>query len=141
MTRSGAYIAILLISGCSTVKPYPVCFYDPIAPDTETRKEHAISLEEILRVSASYVNSSPDGRWIYAETNWFQHKNLSKTWPRISCIGKVTSGTEVKRYQDCIYYVEDLLKNKNYIDLDVKANISDSDEAPGFEHVICTRDP
>lgn len=134
-------ISVLLISGCATMKPYPVCFYDSRAPDIAIQKEHVSSLETVLKNSASNVSVSHDGRWIIAKTTWYQHRNLSKMWPRISCIGRVTSGTEVKQYQDCIYYIEELLETQDYSTLDVKNNVTDSDEAPGKEHVICSRKP
>ncbi len=141
MVRIIVLSLVLTLAGCATVKPYPVCFYDPRSPDEQTVTKYVAVLIDRIVMEAPDANPKTDGRWIYAKTTSYQHGLISSTWPRVACIGTVTSGTEVKRYADCVSYTEALLRKNNYLELDVKPNAIDSDEAPGVEHVICSRVP
>lgn len=141
MVRLAIIWPLLIVAGCSTVKPYPVCFYDPRPPAQNRIDAHVESLLRRIKMDITEVQATPDGRWIFAKTTTYQHDEISKTWPRVACIGNVTSGTEVKRNADCISHLEELLRKQNYLELDVKDNVVDSDEAPGVKHVICSRTP
>lgn len=141
MVRSAVLMIVLILGGCATVKPYPVCFFDPFPLDEEKAIKHSESLLNRIKMDSPTAHMAPDGRWIYAKTTICKHREISKTWPRVACIGSVTSGTEVKRYADCISYLETLLIEQNYLELDIANNVVDSDEAPGEEHVICGRKP
>ncbi len=129
------------IVSCSTIKPYPVCFYDRSPLDAQSKITHADKLLAVMRLYDHEAQTSADGRWILANTTTEQHNILIKTWPRIACIGKVTSGTEVKHAADCVEYLHDFLLKQNYLEFDVKENVAFSDEAPGKPNVICHRDP
>ena len=130
-------LLFLVISSCSTIKPYPVCFSNCTNIKEETRKKIIEKLAEYLKLESKEVIVHPNLKWILAKTNARQHKRLIKTWPRMACIGDMTTGTEVTANSQCIEYIYDLLKNKNYLKLDIKANPVYSDEAPGKPNVIC----
>ncbi|WP_447780311.1 hypothetical protein [Aeromonas veronii] len=104
-------------------------------------REHTSSLLAVMRRYDVDASSSADGRWILSKTTDAQHKLLNMTWPRIACIGKVSSGTEVKLEADCVKYLHDFLDKKNYLEFDLKENVVFSDEAPGAPNVICLSEP
>lgn len=134
-------LTIPLITSCATIKPYPVCFYDDSPPSAQIKKEHASNLLSVMRRYDAESQSSIDGRWIFANTSHAQHNALTETWPRIACIGNVTSGTEVKRSSDCVNYLHDFLVRQSYLEFDIKEPVAFSDEAPGKPNVICHRAP
>lgn len=129
--------ALSFVASCTTLKPYPVCFYDKTPPDREVMNENISKLLSVMRRYDVEANSSADQRWILSKTSYAQHELLKVTWPRIACIGKVSSGTEVKAQADCVSYLHTFLTKKNYLELDVKDNAIYSDEAPGPPTVIC----
>lgn len=131
---------IFIITSCATVKPYPVCFFGTNPPDLKRKMEIVSGLADRLRLEASEVVIHPTGRWIFAKTTPSQHKRIIKTWPRVACIGRVSSGTEISKNADCVSYLNNFLKNKQYLRFDKKENPVDSDEAPGQPHVICCTD-
>lgn len=128
---------ILNSIGCATIKPYPVCFNDCNSLDSESRRKITDSLALYLKVESKEIIIHPSSKWILAKTNNRQHKRLINIWPRIACIGDVTSGTEVTKNSQCVEYIYYFLKNKKYLEFDINENPVHSDEAPGKPHVIC----
>ncbi len=45
-----------------------------------------------------------------AKTSPKQHKRLTNIWPRMACIGEVTSGTEVTKNSQCVEYIYNFMK-------------------------------
>lgn len=134
-------LAALVTSGCVSTRPYPICFFDPLPFSAETRDEHLEALEEILlqgTVSSSFTH---DGRWVLVRADLYEHRRLRKIWPRIACIGRVASGTEVERDAKCVYFVKDVIVNKRYEQFDLHDDPAHSDEAVGPSHVRCHRNP
>lgn len=132
----------VLLASCSTYKMYPVCFFDIDPPDDEVRASHVKTLMSLMVTYDTNAISTPDNRWIIANTSSAQHKEITKLWPRMACVGTVTSGTEVKRNSDCVEYLNDFLKNESYLEFDVNDdNVVSSDEAPGQSNTICYRVP
>lgn len=124
--------------GCSTIKPYPVCFFSECNDvDNESRRKITDSLAQYLKLESKEIVIHPSSKWILAKTNSRQHKRLIKIWPRIACIGDVTSGTEVTKNSQCVEYISNFIKNKKYLEFDINENPVHSDEAPGKPHIIC----
>lgn len=123
----------------STIKPYPVCFFNPSPPREEERAEATRKLVMVMKRFDSNAFATADDRWIIAKTSPSQHNQLKKIWPRIACVGTVTSGTEVTRNADCVNYLYRFLQDEAYLKFDIKGNSVHSDEAPGPAHVICCR--
>lgn len=94
-----------------------------------------------MRRYDAHAHSTTDGRWILSKTTSAQHKLLNTMWPRIACIGSVSSGTQVKLEADCVKYIHDFLEKKNYLEFDLKENPVFNDEAPGLPNVICQSQP
>jgi hypothetical protein len=132
--------ACVMVSSCATVRLYPVCFFDPTQPDSAIKSRHVDVLTKTLRRFDENANATEDGRWIVAKTTWISHEELQRVWPRLGCVGTVTSGTEVKRSADCTEFVAEQLKSGEYRIFDIKSDdVVLSDEAPGRPHVICWR--
>lgn len=134
------FSVVLLIfnsTGCATIKPYPVCFSDCDAVNNESRRKIVDSLAQYLKLESKKIIIHPSSKWILAKTNSRQHKRLVKIWPRMACIGDVTSGTEVTKNSQCVEYIYNFMKNKNYLEFDINENPVHSDEAPGKPHIIC----
>jgi hypothetical protein len=55
----------------------------------------------------------------------------------MACIGDMSTGTEVTNNAQCVEYIYNFMKNKNYLQFDIKEPSAHSDEAPGEPHVIC----
>ncbi len=111
----------VLLTGCSSVKMYPICFYEK-KPDTETLDRVIVpglrkSFAAVLSGIADDLSVSPDARWIVASTTDTQDANLLKMWPRLACIGPAGSASEVKLQVDCISYVKDFIKERKYTEL------------------------
>ncbi len=132
-------VIVLIVNsvGCSTIKPYPVCFSDCNAIDNDSRRKIVDSLAQYLKLESKEIIIHPSSKWILAKTNPIQHKRLIKIWPRMACIGDVTSGTEVTKNSQCVEYIYNFMKNKNYLEFDIDENPVHSDEAPGKPHIIC----
>lgn len=129
-----------LLSGCSSVRLYPVCFFDDEAPDPAAKIQHIENLTSVLRRFDEAPGATYDGRWIVAKTTMVTHRKLQKLWPPLACIGTVTSGTEVKSNADCVQYVADRLKSEDFLSFDIDdKSIALSDEALGSTNVICWR--
>lgn len=139
--RSALLLAMCaLLSSCETVRLYPVCFFDPVQPDSAVRSRHIDVLTQTLRRFDANATATEDGRWIVAKTTWISHEELQRVWPRLGCVGTVTSGTEVKRSADCTMFLADQLKSGEYRVFDIKTDdVVSSDEAPGSPYVICWR--
>lgn len=126
------------LAGCASIKPYPVCFYNCDTPDEEKKIEIIKKLSEVLEKETNKeVVIHPNLRWILVKTNNSQHRRLTKIWPRIACVGNVTSGTQVSENSDCVKYLYEFMKKKKYLKFDIQANPIDSDEAPGAPYTIC----
>ena len=132
-------VIVLIINsvGCSTIKPYPVCFSDCDAINNDSRRKIVDSLSQYLKLESKEIIIHPSSKWILAKTNHRQHKRLIKIWPRMACIGDVTSGTEVTNNSQCVEYIYNFMKNKNYLEFDINENPVFSDEAPGKPKIIC----
>lgn len=132
-------VVLLIINSiaCATIKPYPVCFSNCDAIDKDSRRKIVDSISQYLKLESKKIIIHPSSKWILAKTNPIQHKRLTKIWPRMACIGDVTSGTEVTKNSRCVEYIYNLMKNKNYLDFDLNENPVHSDEAPGKPHIIC----
>ena len=129
---------VFLVQGCASYKPYPVCFFDSSPPSAEAQLNLTRNLLVELQKIDKDANMIANGRWIVASTTPFQHKQLIEYWPRIACIGTVTSGTEVKSNSDCVTYLNRVVTSQNYLEFDVKSPYALSDEAPGNPKVICS---
>lgn len=110
-----------LLTGCASVKMYPICFYEK-QPDAETLDRFFVpglrkSFGAILVDSNADFSVSPDARWIVASTTDTQDANLLKMWPRLACIGSAGSTSEVKLQADCISYIKDFIKERKYTEL------------------------
>lgn len=133
-----SFVLLIINSiGCATIKPYPVCFSDCNAIDKDSRRKIVDSLAQYLKLESKEIIIHPSSKWILAKTNPRQHKRLIKIWPRMACIGDVTSGTEVTKNSQCVEYIYNFMKSKNYLEFDIDENPVHSDEAPGKPHVIC----
>lgn len=130
----------VFFSGCTSVRLYPVCFFDDDAPDPAARVQHIEKLTGVLRKFDNVVVATNDGHWIVAKTSRATHRELEKLWPPLACIGTVTSGTEVKSNADCVQFVADRLKSEDFLSFDINdKDIALSDEALGPPNVICWR--
>lgn len=137
ITKVSVVLLVLNSVGCSTIKPYPVCFSDCNTVDKESRRKIVDSLAQYLKLESKETIIHPSSKWILAKTNSRQHKRLTKIWPRMACIGDVTSGTEVTKNSECVEYIYNFMSNKKYLEFDIDENPVHSDEAPGKPHIIC----
>lgn len=138
----GYTLALLSLTSCSTVKLYPICYTNCSRYVSQQEKSRtAQNLADVIDEHSNSVIVDSYYRGIYARTNRLQHKRISKIWPRIACIGKTTTGTEITKNYDCVLYLKVLLNKKNYSEYDIKPNPVHSDQAPGDPHVICCCNP
>lgn len=123
----------------TSVKPYPICFFDPSPPSDGDRAAAAEKLVKVMKRFDPEAFVTADDRWVIAKTSPSQHAELTAFWPRVACVGTVTSGTEVKRNADCVSYLHKFLRDKIYLQFDIKGESVHSDEAPGPAYVICCK--
>ncbi len=130
----------VFFSGCTSLRLYPVCFFDDEAPDPAVKVQHIEKLTSVLQKFDNLAFATYDGRWVVAKTSKVMHREIEKLWPPLACIGTVTSGTEVKSNADCVQFVADQLKSEDFLSFDINdKNIALSDEALGPSNVICWR--
>lgn len=133
----GLLFLVLCTVRCATIKPYPVCFFDCNDVKPDQRQLYTDSLASYLRKESKTVIVLPSNRWILAKTNPIKHRRLTKMWPRLACIGTVTSGTDVEENAHCTQYIYEFMSQRNYLEFDIKELSALSDEAPGEIHVRC----
>lgn len=119
--RVGLILSILaafLLAGCYSVKMYPICFYRD-KPNLEVLQKDYVdglkkSFSAVIGGNPDRFVVSPDVRWIVATTTDSEDADLLRMWPRIGCIGPAGSTSLVQAQKDCIEYVQEFIKSREY---------------------------
>jgi hypothetical protein len=98
---------------------YPICFYHEAPPQRVFDEHYA---PRLLAVFSATIKDSgkvrgtiiPDGRWIVANVTKGQNSKLAKVWPRVGCIGDASDSNSIKSEKDCVEYVQQFVRDKNY---------------------------
>lgn len=121
--RSASLLSLLAfaLTGCTTVKIYPLCFYEE-KPDSQSLQQDYVpglrqTFASIVDADPQKISVTPDARWIVARTTHTQDADLLRMWPRVGCIGPAGSTSEVKLQADCVAYVTDFIQEKRYTEL------------------------
>lgn len=129
-------LSISLLS-CSRDRIYPICFYDNVPSGDAERKKHAIELLKYIYSKDNDAILTADNRWIVAKVSGKKNDEITRVWPRLACIGVVSSGTELQKEAECVEYVSYFINNNKYLEFDLKENPIFNDESPGPSNTIC----
>jgi len=108
----------LLVGGCARPHLYPICFYQQAPGLGRFRQDYAPPLttafRTIVKNKEAIPTITPDGRWLIANTTKSQNSRIAKVWPRLGCIGNASDSLSTKQEADCVAYVSEFIKTKNY---------------------------
>ena len=98
---------------------YPICFYreapqQPVFDDYYAPRLLAVFNSTIKNSNKARASITPDGRWIVANVSKDQNSKLAKVWPRVGCIGEASDSNGIQSEKDCVEYIEQFVKDKNY---------------------------
>lgn len=108
--------AIILLNGCASVRPYPLCFCNE-KPSEEQYKKIEKDITDIL---LKYVDNdkpvafSTDHRWAFVKTTSGENNQIKKIWARIACVGKKNDDAQLEIYKRCVEYINNILSNQDY---------------------------
>lgn len=137
----GALACVLL--GCvhHQARLYPVCFYSPKPPAEEISREYVPKLQTAMRLvvrdEARQVLTA-DARWFVVSTSTEENAQLAGTWPRVACIGRAGSGSEVRMEADCVDYIHQFITKQQYLQFGQVPNAGDAgwNEMPGGQQLV-----
>jgi hypothetical protein len=140
-------LTIYSLSGGTSVRLYPVCFYNSVPSSETVNSEILPRLEQALKLqlgTSAEVVATPDARWLLARTTQRQNKALALIWPRIGCLGHAGDGNQVAQEANCVSYVKSFLENQNYLSLGLdggKIGVAGYNEAPDKTIRVWCTDP
>jgi hypothetical protein len=117
--RIGMLLPLISLAGCAfKMRLYPLCFYSYSPTKQVVASEIVPALSEALKMHISLwpgrqIVATPDGRWFVMRADRFENDRISKTWPRLACIGDSTAGIQNEKW--CISYVRDFIRSGNYL--------------------------
>ena len=116
-TSLGLLLLTAVLTGCQTIRAYPVCYFaKKPSPEEQTSLEAGWKRDVAAFLGKDAdVEVTHDDRWVIAKGLPQGHETLKEIWPRLGCIGPYASGLTYPYYSHCLDLLQKILEKPDYL--------------------------